>query len=183
MAQTVQGWAARAATLPGALVHATPGAVSAGADVLEAASRANLLAASGGDMRLSRVRSGKGGALKVSVRMVGAGSNARAEVVPTGPVMLLEADIPRHREPFSYGTGRRYAMAGQTLAGGGTARRRKARRAGFVYVPGLGTFARVTHPGTRGKRPVGRAFDSHHDAAGRAGLDVFSRAIRDHLSS
>lgn len=189
MAGTVGDWADRAATLPAALVYATPGAVQSGAEVLEAASRANLLAASGGDMKLSRVRSGKGATIKLRIRTVGTGSHTRAEVVPTGPVMLLEGDTARHRQPFSYGTGRRYAMAGEQLASGGTARRRKAARRGqttrrgLIYIPGLGMFQHVNHPGTTGKRPVGRAFDENHEAAGRAGVSVFAEAVRRHLSN
>lgn len=186
---TVEAWADKAATLPAALVRATPDAVETGAAVLEAASRANLLTASGGDGRLSRVRSGKGAKVDVRLDVRGTGSKARGMVLPVGPVSLLESDTRRHREPFDYsgvsgaGGRRRYATAGQQLAGGGTARRRRASRAGFIYVPGLGTFAGVTHPGTRGKRPVGRAFDSHHDEAGRAGVSVFTEAVHRHLSS
>lgn len=189
MAGTVGEWADQAATLPAALVRATPRAVTAGAEALEDASRANLLADSGGDLRLSRVRSGKGATIALRIRTVGTGSRTRAEVVPTGPVMLLEGDTRKHRQPFSYGTGRRYAMAGEQLAGGGTARRRKAARRGqvtrrgLIYVPGLGMFQHVNHPGTTGKRPVGRAFDEHHEAAGRAGVSVFAETARRHLTN
>jgi hypothetical protein len=177
MADTLQGWTQRAVTLPAAIVRATPGAVVAGADVLEAEARANLLRASGGDMRLSRVRSGKGGTMSLRVRTVGSGSNARAEVVPTGPVMLLEADTPRHVEPFRYlaersGGTRAYSMA----------RRRKAQRKPSMYLPGLGNFQRVNHPGTRGQQPVGRAFEQAHDRAGQAGVQVFMDAVARHMS-
>lgn len=189
MASTVGDWADRAATLPAALVRATPDAVHTGAAVLEAASRANLLSASGGDGRLSRVRSGKGAKVDVSLSVQGAGRSARGVVSPVGPVSLLESDTSPHRQPFGYsgtsgaGGRRRYATAGEQLAGGGTARRRRASRAGLIYVPGLGTFMGVNHPGTRGKRPVGRAFDTHHEEAGRAGLTVFTDATARHLSS
>lgn len=178
MAGTVQDWTRRAALLPAALVETTPEAVTAGARVLESASRANLLADSGGDMKLSRVRSGRGATIKLRIRTVGAGSRTRAEVVPTGPVMLLERDTPRHRLPFRYlaersGGTRNYSMA----------RRRKATRRGYIYIPGLGIYRQVVdHPGTTGKRPVGRAFDEHHDEAGRAGVAVFAAAVRRHMS-
>jgi hypothetical protein len=109
----------------------------------------------------------------VRVRAAGTGSRARAEVVPTGPIMLVEEDTRRHRQPFQYGTGRAYSMN----------RRRSASRRGFIYMPGIGYRANVNHPGTRGKRPVRRAFQSSADDAGRAGLLVFQRAVRDHLSS
>ena len=178
MPDTVEGWAARAATLPAALVHATPDAVKAGAHVLEAASSAKLLAASGGDMRLSRVRSGRGAALKVSVRVVGAGARAQAQVVPTGPVMLLEADTPRHVQPFRYVSQRTGGAKSYSMA-----RRRKATRRGLIYIPGLGTFQSVKHPGTKGKRPIGRAWDESKEAAGAAGVGIFSDAIRRHLTS
>jgi len=186
---TVGDWADRAALLPAVLVRATPDAVTAGAEVLEAASRSNLLAASGGDLRLSRVRSGKGAAVDVRVGTRGSGSRTEALVLPVGPVSLLEGDTRRHRQPFGYsGTSgadgrRRYATAGQQLAGGGTARRRRASRAGLIYVPGLGTFAGVNHPGTTGKRPVGRAWDESNDEAGRTGVAVFTEAVHRHLTS
>lgn len=186
---TVGEWADRAATLPAALVRATPPAVEISAGVLETAARAALLTASGGDGRLSRVRSGKGAKVDVRVSVRGTGSSAQGVVSPVGPVSLLESDTRPHRQPFGYsGTGgsggrRRYATAGQQLAGGGTARRRRASRAGFIYVPGLGTFAGVKHPGTSGKRPMGRAFDTHHAEAGIAGLNVFTAAMASHLTN
>jgi len=184
MARTVQGFAARSATLPAALVEATPRAVRAGGTVLEEASRANLLAASGGDMRLSRVRSGKGANLTLDLAVRGAGRGATAVVTPGGPIMLVERDTKRHKiGPRQYGAGRRYAMAGETMASGGTARRRKAQRAGYVYVPGLGSFRSVQHPGTRGKYPIRNAFRSHSGQAGRAGALVFATATRNHLGT
>jgi hypothetical protein len=188
--QTVQDWAARAATLPAALVEATPRAVRAGAEVLEDAVRVNVAQATGGDLRLSRVRSGKGAAIALKIRTVGSGSRTRAEVVPTGPIMLIEKDTKRHRQPFSYsgttGSGgrRRYATAGEQLAGGGTARRGRARggrRA--MNIPGVGWRMKVNHPGTKGKEPVHRAFQTAGDDAGRTGVLVFSQAVRDHLRS
>jgi hypothetical protein len=61
------------------------------------------------------------------------------------------------------------------------ARRRKAKRKGFIWIPGVGARQSVNHPGTKGKRPITKAFDSEADAAGDRGLDVFARAIRAHL--
>lgn len=176
MTQTVQDWAARAATLPAALVEATPRAVRAGAEVLEHAARANVAQATGGDSRLSRVRSGKGAAIALRVRTVGTGSRTRAEVVPTGPIMLVERDTRRHREPFQYvsertGGRRSYSMA----------RRRKAARSPLMNIPGIGWRRRVNHPGTKGKRPVQRAFRAAGDDAGRAGVLVFQQTVRRHL--
>jgi hypothetical protein len=171
---TVESWARRAATLPGALVTAQPRAVTAGAEVLEGQARANLVAATGGDRRLSgvssmRARRGRGGTsnreVDVTVRTRGAGRRAEAVVVPRGPVSLVEKPTKPHRIPLAF-----------TI----NARRNVARRA--VHVPGVGVFASVRHPGTRGKRPVGRAFDSHAPEAARAGLEVFARATRDHLT-
>ena len=177
MTQTVTEWAARAATLPAALVEATPRAVRAGADVLEAQARANVARATGGDMRLSRVRSGKGATIALRVRMVGSGSRTRAEVVPTGPIMMVEQGTRRHASPrqsLSARTGgkRSYSMA----------RRRSASRRGFLYMPGIGFRANANHPGTKGKQPVHKAFQASADVAGRAGSMVFQRAIREHLA-
>jgi hypothetical protein len=179
----LDAWAHRAATLPAALVQATPRAVRAGGGVLELQAQQNLRSAAGGDSFLSRVRSGKGARVSVRLRVAGSGSRSRAEVLPTGPVSLIENDTRPHRQPFSYGTGRRYATAGQQLANGtGVARRKRAVRAGVIAVPGRGVFARVDHPGTRGKHPVGRAFTEAAPEAGRAGAAVFTAAIRTHLT-
>jgi hypothetical protein len=180
--QTVQDWAARAATLPAALVEATPRAVVVSARMLDQQVTTNLRTATGGDMRLSRVRSGKGAQITTRIRTVGSGSRTRAEVVPGGPIMLIEEDTKRHVQPFRYGTGRRYAMAGEQLAGGGTSRRRRAVRARAMNIPGVGWRMSVKHPGTKGKRPVRNAFRTVGDEAGRAGVLVFRDAIRDHLA-
>lgn len=187
MTQTVQDWAARAATLPAALVEATPRAVRAGAEVLEDAVRANVSTASGGDMRLSRVRSGKGAAIALKIRTVGSGSRTRAEVVPTGPIMLIERDTKRHRQPFGYsgttgaGGRRRYATRGEVMASGEIASRKRARRARAMNIPGVGWRMSTKHPGTKGKQPVHRAFQAAGDDAGRAGVLVFQRTVREHL--
>lgn len=175
MTQRVDAWARRAARLPAVLVESTPQAVTAGAEVLEDRARANLLAATG-DLRLSRARSIRaarsGGAsqrVDVRVRVVGAGRRAEARVLPVGPVSLIEKPTRRHRIPRAYsGT---YSMA----------RRRKADRRGFVWIPGVGFRTSVQHPGTRGKRPVRRAFQSAGDEAGRAGLKVFAAAVEQHM--
>ncbi len=140
--------------------------------------RANVVQATGGDSRLSRVRSGKGAAIRTRVRMTGSGSRARAEVVPTGPIMLVERDTKRHalpRQMLAQRTGgaRSYSMA----------RRRSASRRGFLYIPGVGFRTKAQHPGTKGKEPVRKAFRSSADDAGRAGVLVFRTAIRNHLSS
>ena len=187
MTNGLHDYARRVALLPGALVDATPDAVRSGAETLEDAARVELLAATGGDMRLSRVRSGKGGTIRLEVRVDGAGRSARGIVVPLGPVMLVEGPTKAHREPFDYsgvlgaGGRRRYATAGEQLAAGGTARRRRARRGSVVVVPGFGPRSSVKHPGTSGKRPLGKAFDRAHSDAGRVGVAVFAAAARRHL--
>lgn len=187
MTNELHDYARRVALLPGALVEATPEAVRSGAEVLEDATRAELLLATGGDLRLSRVRSGKGATIKLSTRVDGAGRSARGIVVPTGPIMLVEGPTKAHREPFDYsgvlgaGGRRRYATSGETLAGGGTARRRRARRGSLVVVPGYGPRFGVKHPGTRGKQPVAKAFARAHGDAGVAGVAVFAAATRRHM--
>jgi hypothetical protein len=121
--------------------------------VLERRARVNLLAVTGGDLRLSGAvslrgrRAGTGGAgrkVDVQVRLVGAGRRAEAHVTPVGPVSLVEE------------------------------------RRG-VFIPGVGFRAHVNHPGTRGRRPVSRAMQTHSDEAGREGLAVFAAAVERHM--
>jgi hypothetical protein len=162
----LDAWARRAATLPAVFVNTTAEATRAGAEVLEAGARRNLLAATGGDLRLSRVRSGRGARVNLSVKTEGAGSRARSVVVPSGPVMLVEAATKAHRQPFAY-----------------TYNRRVMKRGGRpIHIPGVGIFARVQHPGTRGKQPIAKAFGQTAEDAGAAGLAVFARATRRHLT-
>jgi hypothetical protein len=170
-------WAQRVATLPAVLVETSPRAVRAGAGPLADQARTNLRAATGGDMRLSRVRSGKGARVDVTVQLQGSGSGARALVLPTGPVSLVENDTRPHVQPFQYvgertGGRRSYSMA----------RRRRARRSPVLVIPGVGVRSYVRHPGTTGSQPVGRAMRMAGREAGAAGGAVFVRAIRDHLT-
>jgi hypothetical protein len=174
---TPEEFAQRAATLPAALVHATPPAVRAGGSVLEDEARGNLRTASGGDLRLSRVRSGKGAKVDVKLTTRGSGTGAQALVLPVGPVSLVEGDTRGHVQPFQYlatrsGGARSYSMN----------RRRRAVRARAMNIPGVGWRTYVKHPGTRGKHPVSRAMAGAGARAGEAGADVFARAIRDHLT-
>jgi hypothetical protein len=173
----VSEWAQRAATLPAVLVQTTPRAVRAGATPLAEQARTNLRRASGGDLRLSRVRSGKGARVNVDIRLQGSGTGSRALVLPVGPVSLLENDTRRHTQPFQYlsertGGARSYSMT----------RRRKAVRQRVMVIPGIGVRTRVQHPGTRGTHPVGRAMVMAGREAGQAGVTVFARAIREHLT-
>lgn len=165
MAQTVDAFAARAATLPRALVEATPGAVRDGGQVLERAVRSGVAAATGGDSRLSRVRSGKGAAIRVDLQITGSGSRSEAHVVPRGPIMLVELPTKAHRMPFVY-----------------TYNRRVRKRRASVVAFGGQVYGRVRHPGTAGKYPVRKAFESSGAAAGRAGVELFARAAASHLS-
>jgi hypothetical protein len=163
----------------------------AAGEVLEEAARANVLRATGGDARLSGARSisarraggnTAGTAIRLELKVVGAGKRAQGVVVPRGPIMLVEGPTVAHRIPFRHGQGRRYAMQGEQLAGGGIARRRRANRRPGVFVPGRGFYRSVKHPGTQGKRPVRRAFQSHAAEAGSVGLLVFSTAARRHIT-
>ncbi len=182
MPNDAQQLATLLAALPAVLVQTTPRAVRASGDVLEGRVRMNVARTTGGDMRLSRVRSGRGASIGVDLELRGAGSRTTAHVIPTGPVMLVEEDTARHRSPFSYGTGRRYAMAGELMANGMVSRRRRAGRRGFLFIPGVGFRARANHPGTRGRHPVRDAFRESGDDAGRAGTVVFARAVQQHLT-
>jgi hypothetical protein len=90
--------------------------------------------------------------------------------------MLLERGTRRHRQPFAYvsertGGRRSYSMD----------RRRKRTRSPIMNIPGVGWRRSVNHPGTKGKQPVHRAFQAAGDDAGRAGVLVFQRTVREHL--
>jgi hypothetical protein len=159
-------YARRVALLPAALVEGTPAAVQAGARVFGRALERNLRVATGGDMRLSRVRSGRGATVSVDVKVLGAGRSARGEAVPKGPVMLIDQGSKAHRQPFVYTYNRRV----------------KRRGAGPIRIPGVGIFARVSHPGTRGKRVVARSFAEAHEEAGAAGVAVFSSIVTEFLA-
>jgi hypothetical protein len=177
MTLPVSEWAQRAATLPAVLVETTPRAVRAGATPLENRARDNLRRVSGGDLKLSRVRSGKGARVDVKMRLVGSGSRTQALVLPVGPVSLVEGDTRPHRQPFQYlaqrtGGARSYSMR----------TRRKARRSPVMRIPGIGVRTHVRHPGTQGRHPVARAMREAGGEAGAAGAAVFARAIREHLT-
>lgn len=159
---TVAEFAARAATLPAAMVAATPEAVRASGATLEAAARASVSAATGGDSRLSGVK--RGGTITLDLDVRGAGRTAKAVVVPKGPIMLIENDVRAHGLPFRYKINRRVKKRG----------RKRLSFGGKVY-------AHVDHPGTTGKRPVRRAFQAAYPSAGEAGLLVFRQAIAKHL--
>lgn len=170
----VDSWARRAARLPAALVEATPDAVFTGGEVLEREARRNLLAVTGGDMRLSGARSlrdqrsgaGRAGRkIDVQVKVRGTGRQAAAHVTPVGPVSLVEGPTRRHRIPR--------LIVRQS--------RRVVERRRAVFIPGVGFRAHVMHPGTRGKRPVARAMQTHLDEAGREGLAVFVAAVERHM--
>lgn len=178
MTLPVSDWARRAATLPAVLVEATPRAVRAGAEPLEQQARTNLRSATGGDLRLSRVRSGKGARVDVQVKVQGSGSGTRALVLPVGPVSLVEGDTKAHREPFQYLSARTGGRRDYSMK-----RRRKAVRRGLISIPGVGIRTYVQHRGTRGQHPVGRAMDTAGRAAGRAGAEVFARTIAEHLTN
>ena len=165
MSNELDSWARRAALLPAALVDATPEAVAESARVLERQANINLRAATGGDLVLSRVRSGKGARIETEVRVLGAGRSAQGVVVPTGPVMLVEQDTRGHRQPFVYTYNRRVKRRGRNP----------------IYIPGRGSFARVNHPGTSGKRPIARAFATAGSNAGSAGVAVFAATARRHM--
>lgn len=78
----------------------------------------------GGDLRLSRVRSGKGA--KIGARYDLRGDTA--VIKATGPVPLIANPIKAHRIP-----------------------RASARRRKVISIPGIGVRASAQHPGTKGK--------------------------------
>jgi len=81
----------------------------------------------GGDLRLGRVRSGRGAAIGARYDIRGTGRTTSAEIKATGPLPLLANPIPAHKIP----------------KGG---RRRKV-----LAIPGIGVRASAHHPGTKGK--------------------------------
>jgi hypothetical protein len=79
----------------------------------------------GADLRLSRVRSGKGARIGARYDII----RDTATVKALGPVPLVANDIPPHRIPRANGRRRRKRLA----------------------IPGVGVFSAVNHPGTKGK--------------------------------
>lgn len=84
----------------------------------------------GGNLRLDRVRSGKGATIGARYDLIGNGAATSARVKATGPVPLLANPIKAHPIPKR----------------GPRARRRK-----LLAIPGIGVRASVQHPGTKGK--------------------------------
>jgi hypothetical protein len=81
----------------------------------------------GGDLKLSRVRSGKGAAIGARYDLRGMGRESTAEVKATGPVPLIANPSKAHVIP------------------------KKGRRRKVLAIPGIGVRASAQHPGTRGK--------------------------------
>jgi hypothetical protein len=81
----------------------------------------------GGDLKLSRVRGGKGAAVGARYDLRGMGRESTAEVKATGPVPLIANPSKAHAIP------------------------KKGRRRKVLAIPGIGVRASVQHPGTKGK--------------------------------
>jgi hypothetical protein len=81
----------------------------------------------GGDLKLSRVRSGKGAAIGARYDLRGMGRESTAGVKATGPVPLIANPSKAHAIP------------------------KKGRRRKVLAIPGIGVRASVQHPGTKGK--------------------------------
>ena len=77
----------------------------------------------GGDLTLSRVRSGRGAKVGVSFTLTPHSATVKA----TGPLPLLANPIPPHAIP------------------------KKGRRRKVLAIPGIGVRASAQHPGTKGK--------------------------------
>jgi hypothetical protein len=84
----------------------------------------------GGDLILSRVRSGKGARIGTRYDLTGTGKNTLATIRATGPVPLVANPTKPHPIPKV----------------GPRARRRKR-----LAIPGVGVRMNANHPGTRGK--------------------------------
>ena len=84
----------------------------------------------GGNLRLDRVRSGKGATIGARYDLTGSGAQTSARIKAIGPVPLLANPIKPHAIPKV----------------GPRARRRKR-----LAIPGIGVRSSVQHPGTRGK--------------------------------
>jgi hypothetical protein len=87
-----------------------------------------MKADAGGDLKLSRVRSGKGAAIGARYDLRGMGRESTAEVKATGPVPLIANPSKPHPIP-----------------------RKNARRRKVLNIPGIGVRASAQHPGTKGK--------------------------------
>jgi hypothetical protein len=116
-------------------IHALDKAIERdGRDTLKAAAQAakeaqleTMTGDAGGDLRLSRVRSGRGAKIGASYSVRQTGDKFTAEVKATGPLPLLANPIPAHAMP------------------------KKGRRRKVLAIPGVGVRASAQHPGTKGK--------------------------------
>jgi hypothetical protein len=162
--QTLDQFAARAATLPGRLVEATPRAVRASGAVLETAARSNIAAVTGGDMRLSRVNGGRGSSIGWTCASTVPGRSASAHVIPSGPIMLVEENTRPHRSP-------------KTLR----QKRRRNKRVGFLYMPGIGFRSRRTTPAPAASTPCATRSSQRTPRRPEPGVLVFATATRNHL--
>lgn len=121
--------------LPGQIRAQSRVAVNASALTITNTLREQIRAASGGDMRLSGV--GRRGGTRVGARYDVKGTdNPTALIRATGPLHLVENPTSPHVIPKQ----------------GATRGRGRNKRARVVVVNGR-VFARVNHPGTRGKQP------------------------------
>jgi hypothetical protein len=114
----------RANNLSRAIDHGARDIVLAGAKVAKTEHLVVMRQHAGGDLRLSRVRSGRGATIGARYDLRG----DTAEVKATGPVPLLANPIKAHRIP-----------------------RANARRRKVLSIPGIGVRASAQHPGTKGK--------------------------------
>lgn len=129
--------------------------VRSGAETAAERQRRVMQQDSGGDMQLSGVgrRRGRAGNARIGVRVRNLGD--LAEVTATGPLPLIDRDVPGHVIRSSYVRGAyRSSRAGGQRTGqifGPAAPTIRGDRRAVLNIPGVGFRRSARHPGTRGK--------------------------------
>lgn len=151
---TPQQFAHRARSFAADLPSLERRTVNAAALMFKNTATAELRKAVGGDLRMSGV--GKRGA-KVGARYDQGLSASTALVRLTGPVHLVETNMPAHRIPRT---------------------RRRGPRRRVLVIPGVGVRAWANHPGTTGKRPWAKTLNQAAPKVPKVLAAETSKALR-----
>jgi hypothetical protein len=155
-------WVRKLATdLSAELVEANKAGVRGVAKHVKASIHREIRGATGGNSRLSGARNARIGVKEIDDL---GGKVAQVQLVPTGPIMLIERDTPPHSI---------------------YPRRRRALRFGGQFAASVTDNSRTggrRHPGTKGKHPWERGVNKSRHEAGAIYDRAVQQAIREAIS-